>query len=125
MTTTVEAIIDESGNVRILEPISISSARRALIVILDESTPVGSETAQLSEAARAQAWARPGQDEAKRQLRILRRSRTPTSGPSDTLGLDCAGCPPSHIEEIGGELVVWTLISCDELHCNYEAQGIV
>lgn len=125
MTTTVEAIIDKTGTVRILGPISISSARRALVVILEESAPVGSETAQLSEAARAQARARPEPDEAKRQLRILRRARAPTSGPDDTLGLDCAGCPSSHIEEVGGELIVWTLISCDELHCNYEAQGIV
>lgn len=33
---TVEAQIDEHGNVRVLQPISIPSPRRALVVILDE-----------------------------------------------------------------------------------------
>jgi len=61
---TVEAVIDVSGNVRILQPISISKTRRALVIILDEPAAVVSETALLSEAALAEDWLRPEEDEA-------------------------------------------------------------
>jgi hypothetical protein len=61
---TVEAIVDAEGNVRILQPISISEARRALLVILDEPSRVVAETALLSEAALAVDWLRPEEDEA-------------------------------------------------------------
>ncbi len=65
MIKTVEAVIDEQGNVRLLEPIYPRTARRALVTILDES-PVerASETALLSEAALAEDWNRPEEDEA-------------------------------------------------------------
>jgi len=33
---TVEAVIDEQGNVRLLEPIQIPAARRALVTIVEE-----------------------------------------------------------------------------------------
>lgn len=33
---TVKAEIDENGNVKILEPVSFSGTRRALLVVLDE-----------------------------------------------------------------------------------------
>lgn len=33
---TVEAQIDENGNVKVLQPVTVSSPRRALVVILDE-----------------------------------------------------------------------------------------
>ena len=36
MLQTVEAVIDEQGNVRLLEPLSLSGPRRALVTILDE-----------------------------------------------------------------------------------------
>lgn len=61
---TVEAVIDILGNVRILQPISISKTRRALVVILDELVPEIAETALLSEAALAEDWLRPEEDEA-------------------------------------------------------------
>ncbi len=61
---TVEAIIDASGKVRLLDPISIPSKRRALVVILDEASPEVAETAMLSEAALAEDWLRPEEDEA-------------------------------------------------------------
>ena len=65
MIKTVEAIIDEKGNVRLLEPIHPRTARRALVTILEESPAVrASETAFLSEAALAEDWNRPEEDEA-------------------------------------------------------------
>ena len=36
MLQTVEAVIDEQGRVRLLEPLSLSGPRRALVTILDE-----------------------------------------------------------------------------------------
>ena len=64
MLMTVEAIIDPTGIVRILQPISISTARRALVTILDEPVFEIAETALLSEAALAEDWLRPEEDEA-------------------------------------------------------------
>lgn len=61
---TVEATIDVSGNVKILQPISITRARRALLVILDEPSSLIAETALFSEAALAEDWLRPEEDEA-------------------------------------------------------------
>jgi hypothetical protein len=61
MIKTVEAVIDEQGNVRLLEPIHPRTACRALVTILEESV---SETALLSETALADDWNRPEEDEA-------------------------------------------------------------
>lgn len=61
---TVEATIDISGNVTVLQPVVITSERRALLVILDEPTAQIAETALLSEAALAEDWLRPEEDEA-------------------------------------------------------------
>lgn len=36
MLQTVEAVIDEQGRVRLLEPLSLSGPRRALVIILDD-----------------------------------------------------------------------------------------
>ncbi len=60
----LEAVIDESGNVKILQPISMPEARRALVVVLDEPASPIAETALLSEAALAEDWLRPEEDEA-------------------------------------------------------------
>lgn len=35
MFQTIEAVIDEQGNVRLLEPIQLPTARRALVTILE------------------------------------------------------------------------------------------
>ncbi len=43
MSITLEAIIDEQGNVRLLEPIKVSTRRRALVTILDEEPAPSSE----------------------------------------------------------------------------------
>ena len=65
MIRTIEAVIDEQGNVRLLEPVHLPSARRALITILEDRTAAGiSESALLSEAALAEDWNRPEEDEA-------------------------------------------------------------
>jgi len=65
MIRTVEAVIDEDGNVRLLEAVHPSTARRALVTILEESPATHvSESALLSEEALAQDWNRPEEDEA-------------------------------------------------------------
>jgi hypothetical protein len=61
---TVEAMIDKEGNVKILQPVPLQGARRALLVVLDEPALPIAETALLSEAALAEDWMRPEEDEA-------------------------------------------------------------
>ena len=57
MIRTVEAVIDEHGNVRVLEPVTLPEARRALVTILDDAPSVSvHDTALLSEPALAQDW---------------------------------------------------------------------
>ena len=60
---TVEAIIEPTGEVRLVEPVHVTSPRRALVTILDER-PDTPETAQLSEAALAEDWNRAEEDAA-------------------------------------------------------------
>ncbi|HUE85831.1 MAG TPA: hypothetical protein VMO26_07100 [Vicinamibacterales bacterium] len=73
MIKTVEAVIDERGNVRLLEPVRPGVARRALVTILDERpTDQPSETALLSEPALAEDWNRPEEDEAWKHLQRVR-----------------------------------------------------
>jgi hypothetical protein len=70
MIRTVEAVIDEHGNVRLREPVHLPAARRALVMILEEQPEAGvSESALLSEAALAEDWNRPEEDEAWLHLR--------------------------------------------------------
>lgn len=65
MPTTVEATIDEKGNVSLRAPIRLPEARRALVIILEEDPAfTGSDTALLSESALAVDWNRPEEDEA-------------------------------------------------------------
>jgi len=69
MPTTIEATIDEKGHVSLRTPVRLSGVRRALVVILDEEpTSDISETALLSEAALAEDWNRPEEDEAWKHL---------------------------------------------------------
>lgn len=73
MIRTVEAVMDEHGNVRLLEPVHLPSPRRALVTILeDRAVPGASESALLSEAALAQDWSRPEEDEAWSYLQQAR-----------------------------------------------------
>ena len=62
MIRTVEAVVDPSGNVRLLENVHLSGPRRALVTILDDA-PRSEETALLSERALAD-WSRPEEDAA-------------------------------------------------------------
>lgn len=70
MIRTVEAIIDEKGQVSLLEPVHPSSPRRALVTILDEEAV--SDTAILSEAALLEDWDRPEEDAAWAYLQPAR-----------------------------------------------------
>jgi hypothetical protein len=73
MIRTIEAVIDEQGNVRLLEPVHLSSACRALVTILADRPAAGtSETALLSEAALAEDWNRPEEDAAWSRLQQVR-----------------------------------------------------
>ena len=63
MPRTIEATIDEGGNVRLLEPIHLSKPRRAVVTIFTDKRDI-SETALLSEAALAEDWNCPEEDAA-------------------------------------------------------------
>ena len=65
MIRTVEAVIDERGNVRLLEAVELPSTRRAFVMILDDSPSVGiHDPALLSERALGKDWDRPEEDAA-------------------------------------------------------------
>ena len=65
MIQTVEAIIDEGGAVRLLQPVEITGRHRAFVTILDEE-PVSAahEGTLLSEPALAKDWNRSEEDDA-------------------------------------------------------------
>ena len=62
MIQTVEAVVDAHGHVRLLEDVTISGPRPALVTILDEPAVIPHETALLSEAALAADWSRSEED---------------------------------------------------------------
>ena len=62
MIRTIEAVVDPSGNVRLLEEVQLPGPRRALVTILEDA-PRSAETALLSQAALAD-WSRPEEDAA-------------------------------------------------------------
>jgi hypothetical protein len=65
MVRTVEAVIDGQGTVRLLEPVHLTAARRALVTIFDdEPEPADTAAALLSEPALAEDWSRPEEDAA-------------------------------------------------------------
>jgi predicted DNA-binding antitoxin AbrB/MazE fold protein len=64
MLRTLEAVIDEQGYVRLLEPVHLPAGWRVLVTILDEPIVDVCETALLSEQALAEDWSRPEEDEA-------------------------------------------------------------
>ena len=71
MIRTAEAVIDEHGTVRLLEPVEVAGARRALVTILDEEpTLLAHETPILSERSLAEDWDRPEEDVAWSHLHI-------------------------------------------------------
>jgi hypothetical protein len=65
MVRTVEAVIDEQGQVSLLEQITLPESRRALVTILEDALHISfGDAALLSEAALAQDWDRPEEDQA-------------------------------------------------------------
>lgn len=65
MLRTLEAVVDEHGNVRLLEELRLPARSRALVTILDVPVAlVPHEVTLLSEAALAEDWNRPEEDAA-------------------------------------------------------------
>ena len=65
MLRTIEAVIDEQGNVRLLDSLRLTAVRRAIVTILEEEPVISvPETALLSEPALAEDWNRPEEDAA-------------------------------------------------------------
>ena len=64
MIQTIEAIVDEHGAVRLLEPLHLDRRHRALVTILADEPSEAHETAILSEPALAQDWNRTEEDAA-------------------------------------------------------------
>jgi hypothetical protein len=64
MIKTVEAVVDSTGQVRLLGEVNITGPRRALVTVLEEPPAVAGEAALLAEAALAVDWTRPEEDAA-------------------------------------------------------------
>lgn len=64
MIRTIEAVVDERGAVRLLEPLHLDRRHRALVTILADEPSEAHETALLSEAALAEDWNRREEDDA-------------------------------------------------------------
>jgi hypothetical protein len=68
MIRTVEAVIEADGRIRLLEPVEVPVARRALLTILDEPADEAvNYPALMSEAALAD-WNRTEESEAWKHL---------------------------------------------------------
>jgi len=75
MLQTLEGMIDEQGNVRVLDPVRLPAGRRVLITVLDDDLSAGApETALLSEPALAEDWNRSEEDAAWSHLQPARLS---------------------------------------------------
>ncbi len=68
MKQTVEAIIDEQGRIRLMEPVKVKGVHRALVTILDEAPVEMDEATRLAERALEEDWLRPEEDEAWKHL---------------------------------------------------------
>ena len=84
MYTTIEAEVDEKGNIRPKEPVSLVPGSRVLITVLE---PEGVDTALLSEPSLAADWQRPEEDAAWpvvpircRRARVTRWRRASSMG---------------------------------------------
>jgi hypothetical protein len=74
MLKTVKATIDEHGNVKLAEAVSLDGTKPALVTILDDEWSqyvAKNEAALLAEAALAEDWLRPEEDEAWKHLAEL------------------------------------------------------
>ncbi len=64
MLQTLLARIETDGQVTLLESVKLPQPQTALVTILDEHSEAVPETLLLSEAALAEDWNRPEEDEA-------------------------------------------------------------
>jgi predicted DNA-binding antitoxin AbrB/MazE fold protein len=69
---TIEAEVDEKGNIRPKEPVTLPPGSRVLITVLETE---GAETALLSEAALSADWDRPEEEAAWSHLGQGRHGR--------------------------------------------------
>lgn len=64
MIRTIEVTLDQKSHISLSEPVNLSSSCRALVLILDEKPLIRvNEETLLSEAALAEDWDRPDEDE--------------------------------------------------------------
>ena len=66
MRPTIEAVVDEGGNIRLKEPVTLQPGSQLLITVV---APTTSETALLSEMSLVADWNRPEEDAAWADLR--------------------------------------------------------
>lgn len=71
MKRAIEAVIDESGKVRFLEPVELEAEQRVLVIL---ETPTVPEVSLLSESALATDWQRPEEEAAWSHLQRVRSS---------------------------------------------------
>jgi hypothetical protein len=74
MLKTYEAVVDHEGNIRLVDPVELPAGKRILITVLDEPPVLDIEAALLSEAALAEDWNRPEEDEAWSHLQPAQSS---------------------------------------------------
>lgn len=73
MIRAVEAVVDPRGRVKLLRPLHLATARRAIVTILDDAPVVCvHECALLSERALGRDWNRPEEDAAWSHLQRAR-----------------------------------------------------
>ena len=61
MKATIEAEVDDQGNIRLTEVVTLRPGSRVLVTVVDDAL---AETALLSEASLAADWNRPEEDAA-------------------------------------------------------------
>ncbi len=71
MKQIAEAVIDEHGQVHLIEPLHVIGPHRALVRVLDEPPAAWDETLAAAEQSLAQDWLRPEEDEAWAHLQSV------------------------------------------------------
>lgn len=72
MIQTVEAVVDAAGRVQLLGEVHVTSARRALVMVLEEPAALPGEAALLAETAMTADWSRPEEDAAWSHLQPVK-----------------------------------------------------
>lgn len=71
MLQSIEAVVDQNGVLRILEPITLPRFRRVIITILEDESEELANLAELSEIALAKDWERSEEESAWSHLAQL------------------------------------------------------